>query len=294
MRHIFTLFTLLIAANLYAQNVGIGTTAPAEKLDVNGNVNITGTIKANGTVGQAGQVLRTSNTGVLEWGSTCQFSNFMAFNISGAGNWTIPVGVTKILVEAWGGGGGGSQTGGGGGGGYAKAHFIVATGTNISVIVGAGGAGGTSTASSGQQTTISLTDAQSVTYTIFASGGLGAYTIGNTVKNAFGGSYGINPGYEYFTGAQGHSGRSTTFNFMQSSSTEFTQSTYFGNGGDGGNSINTGGIGGNGIVSGGQVLLLTESADGLEKGGGGSGMTTFTNASTTGTNGGRGKVIIWY
>ena len=38
-------------------NVGIGTTNPAEKLDVNGNINLNGTIKVNGQDGQAGQVL---------------------------------------------------------------------------------------------------------------------------------------------------------------------------------------------------------------------------------------------
>lgn len=53
----------------FSQNVGVGTTTPAEKLDINGNMNITGTIKINGTDGTANQFLRKDNSGVLGWGN---------------------------------------------------------------------------------------------------------------------------------------------------------------------------------------------------------------------------------
>ena len=41
-----------------AQNVGINNPNPNEKLDVNGNINVTGTIKANGSAGSPNQVLK--------------------------------------------------------------------------------------------------------------------------------------------------------------------------------------------------------------------------------------------
>jgi hypothetical protein len=47
-------------------DVGIGNTAAAEKLDVTGNINVTGTIKANGVAGTAGQILTTSGS-TLAW-----------------------------------------------------------------------------------------------------------------------------------------------------------------------------------------------------------------------------------
>lgn len=49
--------------------VGVCNTAPAEELDVTGNINVTGTIKANGVDGSAGQVLMKGNTGNLAWGN---------------------------------------------------------------------------------------------------------------------------------------------------------------------------------------------------------------------------------
>ena len=71
-----------------------------------------------------------------------------------SGTFTVPAGISSVVVEAWGGGGGGGggvdcpdcgcdmSGGGGGGGGYAKGSYSVAAGTNYTVIVGAGGNGG--------------------------------------------------------------------------------------------------------------------------------------------------------
>ncbi|MEQ1935687.1 MAG: hypothetical protein ABL962_17660 [Fimbriimonadaceae bacterium] len=53
----FGMVWLTNSVSAQTTNVGIGTTNPAEKLDVNGNINLNGTIKVNGQDGQAGQVV---------------------------------------------------------------------------------------------------------------------------------------------------------------------------------------------------------------------------------------------
>lgn len=47
--------------------VGIGTTAPTEKLDVNGNINLNGVLKFNGSAGGVGQMLVSTGTSSPEW-----------------------------------------------------------------------------------------------------------------------------------------------------------------------------------------------------------------------------------
>lgn len=51
------------------RNVGIKNPTPAEALDVTGNINVTGTIKANGIDGTANQVLMKNGSGILSWGT---------------------------------------------------------------------------------------------------------------------------------------------------------------------------------------------------------------------------------
>ena len=58
---------------------------------------------------------------------------------------TVPAGVTKVTIAAWGGGGGGGygQNGaGGGGGGYCGQSFTVTPGETLTITVGKGGVGG--------------------------------------------------------------------------------------------------------------------------------------------------------
>lgn len=47
--------------------VGIGTTTPAEKLDVNGNINLNGVLKFNGSAGGVGQMLVSTGNSAPEW-----------------------------------------------------------------------------------------------------------------------------------------------------------------------------------------------------------------------------------
>ncbi len=57
--------TGIVSAN--AQNVGIGTTSPTEKLDINGNVKISGYINLNGNTGTSGQVLTSQGNNPPTW-----------------------------------------------------------------------------------------------------------------------------------------------------------------------------------------------------------------------------------
>ena len=50
-----------------AQRIGIGIGNPSEKLDVNGNVNVAGTIKASGVDGTSGQLLMNNGNGTMQW-----------------------------------------------------------------------------------------------------------------------------------------------------------------------------------------------------------------------------------
>ena len=130
-------------------NIGIGNTDPQAKLDIQGTVKI-----VDGTQG-AGKVLTSDANGNASWqtissGTTSQ--NWQVF--SSNGTFTVPAGVTRLLVEAWGAGGGGgggygrplggSAGGGGGGssGSYSKRYVTVTPGQIINITVGIGGTGG--------------------------------------------------------------------------------------------------------------------------------------------------------
>src|SRR3989475_4949955 len=108
-----------------AGNVGIGTSTPGQKLDVVGNVKISGPGSllqfADGT---------TQTTAAISTNLTIySYPN----PVSGSYSLTVLAGVTRILVEAWGGGGGGGFSTGpfpagfGGNGGYARAVIPVSS-----------------------------------------------------------------------------------------------------------------------------------------------------------------------
>ncbi len=120
-------------------NVGIGTTAPAGRLHVqDGDIRIASTTGLGGIYFPDGSY-QTHAAG---------FSNFQYF--ASSGTWTVPSGVTRIMVEVWGaGGGGGNNTmdtgggypSGGGGGAYGMGIYAVVPGTTYTVTVGLGGNG---------------------------------------------------------------------------------------------------------------------------------------------------------
>jgi len=106
---------------------------------------------------------------------------------AGTVTWTVPAGVTRVLVRLVGAGGGGGYTstgtggdhgGGGGGGGYAEKLFTVVPGSNFTYEVGAGGAGGATTGDTlggdgDDSYCTSPASATPATYTVTGAGGLG-------------------------------------------------------------------------------------------------------------------------
>lgn len=95
---------------------------------------------------------------------------------TGSFTWTVPAGVTRVRIKAWGGGGGGGYTtggapAGGGGGAFVEYTFNVTPGQNITGSVGAGGTGAWSGAdgTNGGNTTVTYAGNTST-----AGGGPGA------------------------------------------------------------------------------------------------------------------------
>jgi hypothetical protein len=273
------LFVLLVICNscLIAQtNVGIGTATPSEKLDVNGNINVQGTIKANGVAGQNNQVLMTNPGGNLVWADLVQYKNFVGFTLPGPYSWNVPVGITKILIEAWAGGGTGGPNGGGGGGGYIQAIFLVTPGQMISINVGAGGTPASGGAG-GHSSVIG-------TYEAYAYGGNPSFG-----QPGFGGQFAASVA-SYF-GFWGEAGHISSDKYEQSDVSSFVKSTYYGNGGNGANTNNTAGRGEFRSVNASNSAFIKSYSGigGMAPGGGGGG--TYSGGAY---GGGNGMVIIRY
>ena len=279
------LFTLLFSFFANAQNVGIGNASPNEKLDVTGNINVTGTIKTNGVDGTANQVLMKNSVGNLTRGDITEFKNHVTFTAVGSSSWTVPAGVTRIQVEAWGGGGGPSANGGGGGGGYVTAIFTVSTGS-VSYTVGTAGVGGVPAGTSGGNSSVTFST-QSVT-AFGGSGDNGTVTFAVAPGGSFSGSSGTG-----FYGAPGEAGNPNSYGGYQLSATVFKETLKGGKGGDGGNSINTGGKGASGVRDPGtfSVSYMSFGGDGRMPGGGGGCWGTWGGSIN---NAGQGMVIIHY
>lgn len=77
MKRIFLVLLACGPASLPAlsQNVGIGTSTPSERLHVNGNINVAGTIRVNGVDGLPNQVLKKNSSGTFVWGPVTRTEN---------------------------------------------------------------------------------------------------------------------------------------------------------------------------------------------------------------------------
>lgn len=175
------------------------------------------------------------------------------------GTFTVPAGVTSIVVECWGAGGAGGGSSingmggsGGGGGGYARGTFNVTPGQEIDFEIGTGGTGVAGESGNPGSHTVFLT--------LCAFGGSGGG--GNLGPVGTGGS--ASGGYVNIAGSNGLIGTSTG-----------------GNGGDGA----LGGNGGEGNKNG-------DGDPGTEPGGGGGGGERTNSGIMRGGNGADGQITI--
>lgn len=260
-------------------NTGLGVSNPAEKLAVNGNVDIMGEIKTNSMAGSAGQVLSPNGNGGMEWLDLCEFSNFRGFTSASTSNWTVPVDVDKICVEVWGAGGGGALGGAGGGGGYVKAILDVNAGQTFSVTVGGGGngvsSGSTAQGGNGGNSTFSGNGA-----TLTGNGGLGASSTN------FGSGGGWASSSFVFIGINGTDGEKPgTKVAAVNGSLIYLEKDY----GRGGHAANTNAFGGKGDIrtmAGTGTPASDDGTDGEQPGGGGGGGAYGDN------DGGKGMIVI--
>jgi len=93
---------ILILGSVSAQNVGIGTASPSEKLDVLGNLKFSGALMPNNNAGTAGRILMSQGAGVPPiWGppllnsaATTNIGKFYVNNITLPANTLITYTIT--------------------------------------------------------------------------------------------------------------------------------------------------------------------------------------------------------
>lgn len=211
------------------------------------------------------------------------------------GTYTVPAGVTQLVVECWGGGGaGGGATGnpaaggGGGGGAYVKSTVNVTPGTTYTVTVGGIK---TATTTSSAATNKGNPSWFGSTSTIFAEGGNGGAPATSNNSNGAGG-----------TGTTAASIGTLRYAGGNAAAGNFNNNTLGGAGGGGAGSTGVGGnaaagVGGTGTtLNGGNgangVANSTPGAAGASYGGGGSGGKARNNTDRAGGSGAGGLVIV--
>lgn len=282
----------IVQHQVYSQNVGVGVTNPAHKLDVNGDINLSGALLANGQAGSKDQVLTSTGSGGLVWMDLSQFKQFETFSSVGPGTWTVPAGITKILVEVWGGGGGGSCQGGGGGGGYICGYFTVTPGSTVTYVVGDNGVGTNcvGTAANHGETSTAIVNG----ITIRGLGGQGSYYYGSGYFLGRGGAFSISPTtFRNWRGMAGEDGSPNEVTYLQPSSAVYWQQIKGGDGGNGANTSNTKSYGGMIQLNGTTVLKYVTGGNSKAPGGGGNGNSDHST-SYYGSSGADGLVIINY
>ena len=197
-----------------------------------------------------------------------------------SGSFTVPAGVSVVVVQCWGAGGGGSSItdngvagGGGGGGAYASALVSVVPNNSYSLVVGTGGAAN----SNGGNSTFN-------TNSVIAAGGNGASSNssiageGGTVANSTGttkqaGGNGANGDVANSGGGGGAAGTSGSGNSAVTNTGGAAKAA-------------NGGAGANGVAD------SNNGLNGTNYGGGGSGAVTNSDTDNDGGTGADGLVIV--
>jgi hypothetical protein len=182
------------ATGAIGANGAIGPQGPAGITGATGSTGPAGPAGPQGTTGAAGTAGSQGKTGSQGPGG---FTGIQFFTTPGTSQFTVPAGITHVMVELIGGGGEGggnmnqSYAGGGGGGGaYTKALLTVTSGAAYNVVVGAGGAGQPGNGGSGGMS--QFTDA-GADVLAFANGGGGGIEADNGGAGGAGGSNESNP-----------------------------------------------------------------------------------------------------
>jgi hypothetical protein len=274
--------------------MGINNLVPSYPLDVTGDINTTGALRVNGSAGAGGQVLRSNGNGTMAWDDMYQYNSFVSLRSIANATWTVPTGVTKILVELWGAGGGGNILAGGGAGGYVKAHFAVNPGDVINYFTGDGGAGAVSATATGGTNSVCTVG----TVTLTAGGGQGAlFLTASNCQAGIGGGYSVTGTFANYIGLLGGSGRSQERSFYQYNATTYYESGKAGRGGDAPNNPDSGGAGQTYLYNTtGAVLVFRNGnpAGGLVPGGGGASGVQYGATTIGGGTGADGVLIIHY
>lgn len=143
--------------NYFGGNTGIGTSSPAAKLHVNGTVRVENLASTTSTT--RGALGIDSSNGNVSSRSFATGNGVLTYPTPGSYSWTVPAGVTKIKVRAWGGGAGGTLVPNpdtaGGSGAYVEVYMDVVPGTSVGVTVGAGGDTSGNLAGNGSWSTVS-------------------------------------------------------------------------------------------------------------------------------------------
>ena len=253
------------------------THVPEERVEVDGNIKITGGIVADSVHGRPGQLLVTGSNGNIAWANPCSYNRFQGFPISGTVSWTVPVGVEEIFVEVWGAGGGGAEGGGGGAGGYVKAAYKTIPGQTLSIVTGKGGEG----VINGAVQNASDGGNSSVTGTGISAAALGGEG-GQFSSPGAGGLFSIQQPFLSGTAQLGKPGESNVTIPIYSG----TSKTIFGKGGQSPFSADSYGKGDILIIQGAGGGNRFEGTSGTTPGGGGGGGGFFNN------RGGDGYVLI--
>ncbi len=209
------------------------------------------------------------------------------YSTAGSHVYTVPTGITSIIVECWGGGGkGGTRTtdgegGGGGGGAYSRSLLTVSPTATYNIEVGGGStstaAGGSSSFETISEILVLARGGQSVANNsaLGAEGGLASTGIGLVKFNGGNGANAIdgntggggssagpaangNPGIGNLGGAAPTNGGAGG-NGGASNSTAGLPGASPGGGGGGGDRLGTGGVGGNGGT--GRVVITPSVCD---------------------------------
>ena len=305
-KHLVILCLIEFSVKLNAQFLGLNTINPTEVLHVTGNINVTnGAIKPNGQVGQIGQVLSMNSAGNMSWANPANLTDFKYFHsIPGFGTseysttWVVPTGVTKIMVEAWGGGAGGNKSGLGGGGsggdagGYVRGIIAVVPGQVATIVIGGGGIGLGPSYNSGNSG---------------EPGHFTSLTVNGSEIQAKGGCYGCSSttiGDNYCATClssfelEGQPGIDHSDRFEQISTTDFVRNKNFGDGGTAAYTFyNTAGQGERSYINMATNVLtiISYSTRGMVPAGGGGGCSFINPGSSYACgDGGAGKIIIYY